>query len=223
MKFVIACSKTWCSNIMSTLIDEENLQFTFIDNKKKLTISYLDKLKPDYIFFPHWSYKVPKEIYTKYECVIFHMTDLPFGRGGSPLQNLIIRGHTVTMLSALKCADGLDAGPIYLKEKLSLLGNADEIFFRASLLIESMILEIISNRIEPTEQIGQTTTFLRRTEKDNDFSNVNSLDEVFDYIRMLDSKDYKPAFVEIGEFKFEFNDAIRKKDYIHSKVKISKK
>ncbi len=27
----------------------------------------------------------------KFECVCFHMTDVPYGRGGSPLQNLIIR------------------------------------------------------------------------------------------------------------------------------------
>ena len=47
------------------------------------------------------------------------MTDLPYGRGGSPLQNLIVRGHKHTMISAIKCVKELDAGPIYLKKPLT--------------------------------------------------------------------------------------------------------
>ena len=34
-----------------------------------------------------------QEIHENYKCIIFHMTDLPFGRGGSPLQNLISRNQ----------------------------------------------------------------------------------------------------------------------------------
>ena len=62
--------------------------------------------------------------------MIFHMTDVLYGRGGSPLQNFIIRGHKETKLTAMKCVKELDAGPVYLKEFLSLLGNAEEIYMR---------------------------------------------------------------------------------------------
>ncbi len=34
---------------------------------------------------------MPREIFENWACVVFHMTDLPYGRGGSPLQNLIVR------------------------------------------------------------------------------------------------------------------------------------
>ena len=53
------------------------------------------------------------------------MTDLPFGRGGSPLENLILRGHTSTVISAIKCAPELDSGDIYLQKPLSLYGSAE--------------------------------------------------------------------------------------------------
>ena len=56
------------------------------------------------------------------------MTDLPYGRGGSPLQNLIMMGKRNTKLTAFKCVKKLDSGPIYLKKKLSLDGNLEEIF-----------------------------------------------------------------------------------------------
>ena len=72
-------------------------------------------LKPRYVFFPHWSWKVPDDILGATECVCFHMTDVPFGRGGSPLQNLIVRGHTETRVSALRMVSEPDAGPVYMK------------------------------------------------------------------------------------------------------------
>ena len=71
------------------------------------------------------------------------MTDLPYGLGGSPLQNLIHRGHTSTMLTALRCSAGLDAGDVYLKQPLSLHGSAEEIFLKADGLIEQMIEHIV--------------------------------------------------------------------------------
>jgi methionyl-tRNA formyltransferase len=68
---------------------------------------------PRYVFFAHWSWKIPRAVYEAHECVIFHMTDVPFGRGGSPLQNLISRGIYETKLSALRCVEEMDAGPVY--------------------------------------------------------------------------------------------------------------
>jgi methionyl-tRNA formyltransferase len=44
------------------------------------------------------------------------MTDLPFGRGGSPLQNLISRKIYNTKLSAIRVVKELDAGPVFLKK-----------------------------------------------------------------------------------------------------------
>ena len=52
----------------------------------------------------------------------FIWTDLPYGRGGTPLQNLILRGHQNTKLSAFKLVDEMDAGPIYLKADLFFRG-----------------------------------------------------------------------------------------------------
>jgi len=43
------------------------------------------------------------------------MTDLPFGRGGSPLQNLIERGIKKTKISAIKVDGGIDTGDIFFK------------------------------------------------------------------------------------------------------------
>ena len=61
------------------------------------------------------------------------MTDLPYGRGGSPLQNLIVRGHNDTMISAKESVKKILIQGWWLPKKpLSLLGSAEEIFIRAN-------------------------------------------------------------------------------------------
>jgi methionyl-tRNA formyltransferase len=135
------------------------------------------------------------------------MTDLPYGRGGSPLQNLIVRGHTETKISALRVVKELDAGSIYLKKDLSLSGSADEIFNRANTAIEGMISEIISKNIEPKPQEGEIVKFKRRKPEDGNIGELEDLEKAFDYIRMLDAEGYPHAFIETANLKFEFTNA----------------
>jgi len=114
-----------------------------------LTPEAVAAIDPQLIFVPHWSHWIPETIWGSWPTVIFHMTDLPYGRGGSPLQNLIQRGHSSTVLTALLCGEGLDAGDVVLKQPLSLHGSAEEIFLRADALIEQMIERIVREDPRP--------------------------------------------------------------------------
>lgn len=178
---------------------------------------------PRYVFFPHWSWKIPASIYEGFECVIFHMTDLPFGRGGSPLQNLIVRGISETQLTALRCVADLDAGPIYMKRPMSLFGTAEEILLRASKLTEEMIESIVSEQPTPQPQVGEPTIFRRRAPHEGDLAELDDLEKVFDYIRMLDDDGYPSAFLETAHFKLEFRRASLKQNSVIADVKISKR
>jgi methionyl-tRNA formyltransferase len=190
---------------------------------QELTFSCLEKLNPEYIFFPHWSWLIPKDIFFQFECVIFHMTDLPYGRGGSPLQNLIVRGNLETKLTALKCVSELDAGPIYMKRDLSLQGTAEEILQRASTTIEEMIVEILKSHPAPVLQCGEVVEFKRRQPKDGDISELVELSKVFDFIRMLDAEGYPHAFLATSHLHVEFMDAHLTDEYLEAMVRIRKK
>ena len=113
-----------------------------------------------YVFVPFWSWYIPPEIYEKWECIIFHMTDLPYGRGGSPLQNLIATGHKDTMISAIRCVKEIDAGPIYMQMPLMLEGTADEIYDDADRIIRKLMIPYIE-RVRPAfvTQTGPVTYF----------------------------------------------------------------
>ena len=127
MKFIIATLKSWNIELAKILKEQVLIkhEMIIIEDKKDLKFDKIKSFNPDYIFFPHWSYLIPKEIYENYICIVFHMTDLPFGRGGSPLQNLIVRGIKETKISAIRVEEEIDSGPVYLKEYLSLSGSAE--------------------------------------------------------------------------------------------------
>tara|TARA_Y100000748_G_C15497290_1_gene488647 strand:- start:1396 stop:2028 length:633 start_codon:yes stop_codon:yes gene_type:complete len=199
-----------------------NEDFILLDSHRDLTKEKITSIDPKYIFFPHWSNIIKEEIYSHYNCIVFHMTDLPYGRGGSPLQNLIVKGHKKTMISAIKCEAGLDTGPVYLKKPLNLEGSAKDIFNRSTSVIQEMIISIIKNNYKPKPQVGKVVNFKRRKPSDGDWSKVKSLEEVYNFIRMLDSEDYPSAFVNIGEFKLEFSEAIKSSTTLKATVVISK-
>ena len=221
MSYVIAYNRPWCKSLGKNLEKKIGKNFFIIDSKKDLNEAYLNTINPEYIFFPHWSYIIPEEIYANYDCIIFHMTDLPYGRGGSPLQNLIIRKHSETMISAIKCSSEIDAGPVYLKKPLSLKGSAEEIYINANHIIEDMIIEILDTNPIPEKQKGEIVNFKRRNPEQGDLSDTVSLDEVYDYIRMLDAEGYPPAFIRIGDYKLEFSSASRKVSAVIADVRIT--
>lgn len=223
MKYVIASSRVWSENLTEQLADTTGREFVLIKDKEELTFERLEKLQPRYVFLPHWSYIIPKEIYENFECIIFHMTDLPYGRGGSPLQNLIARGIYETKVSALRCEAELDAGPVYMKYPLSLYGTAEEIYIRAGRIIETMIVEMVSHEPAPTPQQGEAVCFSRRKPRDSDISKLTELEQTFDYIRMLDAEGYPQAFLETDNLRFEFQRPSLKQGKIIADVIITKK
>lgn len=214
MVHLIVSNRHWNENMPARVSSATGHQFHYIGNKDDFTLDKIRKLCPRYIFLPHWSYIIPSDIYDNFECVVFHMTDLPFGRGGSPLQNLIASGIYETKISALRCEKNIDAGPVYLKENLSLYGDAEEIYLRAGKIIEKMIAEIALNNPQPSPQEGDIACFERRRPSDGDISSLRNLDEVFDYIRMLDADGYPKAFLETRNLRFEFQRSSLK----HGKV-----
>ena len=205
---VIVSEKSWHQSMAHHLETKLGSEFVLIDNPKSLKLDYLERLDPQFVFFPHWSYPISENIFERFECVIFHMTDLPFGRGGTPLQNLISRGVTDTKVSALRCTKDIDAGPIYLKHDLSLHGSAQQIFERTSVIIEEMICEMVKGDIEPVDQVGDPVIFTRRSSEEGNLARSQNLMEAYDLIRMLDADGYPHAFVEVGNFVIRFRNVV---------------
>ncbi len=207
--YVILSEKQWNADLAVNLEGKLGGNWHHLT---ELSPHALEAIEPALVFVPHWSHIIPPEIFERWPCVVFHMTDLPYGRGGTPLQNLIVRGHRSTMMSAIDVVEEVDAGPIYLKKPLSLEGSAQEIYLRASGVIESMIEEIVRKRPEPQPQVGEVVHFDRRRPAQSDLSGLADPDTVFDHIRMLDADGYPHAFIEGEGVRIELTGASRAED-----------
>lgn len=205
--FVVCGCKSWNKKVFDDVISKLPGTWHYIESIDALTCTALQEIDPQYIFFLHWSWIVPNEIFEAFECINFHMTDLPYGRGGSPLQNLILRGHKDTKLTAHRMSDKLDEGPIYLKENLSLEGAAQEILDRACSLSATMIQMIIASHPEPTPQEGEVVLFERRTPQMSEIPEGLNPQERYDFIRMLDGEGYPAAFEIIDGIRYEYRNA----------------
>ena len=219
MKIIVADSVGWFKLDLTLL---KNLKIKIIKKKSQLTLKKLDIYQPDYIFFAHWNWIVSKNIYHKYKCIVFHTAPLPYGRGGSPIQNLIINGFTSSPVCALKMTEKIDAGPIYAKQNISLHGTLNDIFSRINGVINKLIHKILYSNINPKEQIGKVRLFKRLKESDNEIKKLSSIREVYNRVRMLDHPAYSKAFFKAKGLKIELSEAKFKKSVLIAKCIIKK-
>lgn len=225
-KIIIATIRSW--NISNAErfkeIYKERYETFIFTTKEELTYRSLEKIAPRYIFSPHWSWIIPEDIYKNIDCVVFHITDLPYGRGGSPLQNLILNKVYDTKISAIKVDGGIDTGEIYLKEDFHVgVGSAEEIFSKASdTIFFKMIPDILDNNPIPYEQKGDVVKFKRRTpaESDMEKASLKNINDFYDFIRMLDGEGYPKAYIRIGNYKIKFSDAHIETDRVTGRFEV---
>ena len=206
MNYIVAAIGDWNKKLFNEHSKNFNGEWFFCDNPDSLN-DLLNKVQARYIFFPHWRWIVAENILEDNECVCFHMTDVPYGRGGSPLQNLIIRGHKTTVLTALRMDEGVDTGSVYFKMPFSLNGTAESIYQRAAELSWDMMSQIVSNEQSPVAQVGEVVEFKRRKPEQSQIPSSLAAEQIYDYIRMLDAPGYPNSFIEKSGYIFEFTGA----------------
>ena len=223
-KLLIACSKNWFfdNTEVKKFLKSNKGKIQIISKRNDFSLKRLDKIQPDVIFFPHWSYLVEKKIIDRFKCICFHAAPLPYGRGGSPLQNLITKNFKHMPIYALKMTKNIDAGDIYLKQNLSLKGDLNDIFNAMALKILKMIKIILKKKIKPKKQSGNVLYFKRLKKSNSEITTEKSLNQIYDKIRMLDSDYYPRAFIKIGKFKVIFFKSVKRKNMIQCHAKIIK-
>ena len=203
MKYLFCAYRRWALELHKKLA-KKHKGMRLLNKPKKLTYSYVRKLNPDFIFFPDWSWIVPHEIFSNFNCVCFHESNLPKFRGGSPIQNQIIRGITKTKTTAFLMNEGLGEGDVLLQRDLSLKGSLDEIFARMIKNDFEMINLIIAGQFKRRKQSGKSTLYKRRKPEQSELKHLNySKKYLYNFIRML-TDPYPNAFIRIGKRKIVF-------------------
>ena len=205
MTYLFCAYRDWAKELYK-LLSKRHKNMILVKNPKQLTVNYVEKINPKFIFFPDWSWIVPNKIVENFRCVCFHESDLPKFRGGSPIQNQIIRGVKKTKTTAFLMNDKIDSGDLLLKKSLSLEGTLDEIFQRMKENDYEMINTIIKGNFKIQKQKGVPTYYKRRKPEESELNLNKSKEYVYNFIRML-SDPYPNAFVKIGKHKIAFKSA----------------
>lgn len=202
-----------------------NKNFFFIEKKSSFNLRVLRKINPKIIFVPYWHWKIKKEILKKYLCIGFHTSPLPYGRGGSPIQNQILLNKRNSEICAIKYNNTIDGGEVYSRKKISLEGSANIIFEKIFFEIKGMIFKFIKKLPSPKKQKGKVVIFKRRKSAQSEIKDISKLRKLYNFIRMLDLdfNNFPKAYIINDYYKFIFSNVKFNKEYLDCNVKIIKK
>lgn len=210
MVYLFCAYRKWALDLYKKLSETHKKNIILLKSPKKLTYRQVRKINPELIFFPDWSWIVPKQIVEDFKCVCFHESNLPKFRGGSPLQNQIIRDIKKTKSTAFFMTHKLDDGDIILQKDLSLEGTLSDVFERMKKNDYEMINKIIKGEFKIRKQKGKQTIFKRRKPEQSELKNLDhSKKYLHNFIRMLEIP-YPNAFIKIGNRKIVFKSAMLK-------------
>jgi methionyl-tRNA formyltransferase len=171
------------------------------------------------VFFPHYSKRVNVEDFPNVTLIGFHTGSLPKDRGGSPVQNKILKKEYLTEVSAIKLESELDSGAIYTQREIDLsVGNIEEILRKISILISSMMIEIATSDLVPKPQPDFSEMNNRLQQSDSELPNIADMQEIFDRVRMVDGLDYPRAFIDQGNYRIYFSNAVKEGNRITAKA-----
>ena len=135
--------------------------------------------------------------------VVIHASDLPKGKGFSPLQWQILEGKDSIVLTALEAADAVDAGPIYFKRVMRL--NGTELYKELREKLAWTIIEMASylvdnvDSLKPVKQEGEESFYPKRTNVDDMLDPNKSILEHFNHFRIADNENFPLYFYHKGE------------------------
>lgn len=131
--------------------------------------------------------------------LVVHASDLPKGRGWSPLTWQILEGKDRVVVTLFEAVEELDAGQIYLQHELSFEGHelVDELREQLDAATRALVLRFVQSwpDVTPREQRGEPSFYPRRRPADSRLDIDRPLRESFALLRVVDNDRY-PAFFE---------------------------
>jgi pseudaminic acid synthase len=145
--------------------------------------------------------------------LVAHASDLPAGRGFSPLTWQVLEGRNQIPLCLLEAAEGVDEGPVVFRDTMTFEGHEllDELHERLGRAQVDLALRYMAADAPPVgvAQTGEGSVYPRRGPKDSRLDADAPLATQFDLLRTVDNAKY-PAFFEARGHRYRL--AIEKAD-----------
>ncbi len=136
---------------------------------------------------------------------VTHASDLPKGRGWSPVVWGVLRGEKAITVSLIEAADPVNSGRVYgkFRSKLAKTDLWDDINAKLAKLIVRCLNHVVRNpNAKPRAQKGKPTIYRRRRSDDSRIDPNQSIASQFDLLRVCDAERF-PGFFELYGQRFE--------------------
>lgn len=137
--------------------------------------------------------------------LVVHESDLPKGKGWSPMTWQVLEGLNKIVVSLFEASTSVDSGVIYDKTTVDLEGHEliDDIRKLQAKSTFKLILNFINNYpyIDKYDQNGEESYYPKRTEKDSELNVSKTIKEQFNLLRVCDNERY-PAFFYLNNKKY---------------------
>jgi methionyl-tRNA formyltransferase len=147
------------ASVIGQLAAEYNIPvFTPKTLKTAEVQAQIAEIEADIIIVVAYGFIIPKTILEnkRYGCLNIHPSQLPKFRGAAPLQHTILNGELDTAVCIMQMDEGLDTGPIILKQQFALPADIDlpTLHDQCSHLGAKLLLQVLDN-IETLPRIPQ--------------------------------------------------------------------
>ena len=202
---ILSDRQSWLNNYLYDLV------LAWIhDGHRVLWTHQIEELQPgDLCFYLSCGQIVPGKVLAQFRNnLVVHESDLPRGKGWSPLTWQILEGKNHIPVTLFEAVDQVDSGDIYLQEWLEFKGHEliDELRQAQAAATLRLCRDFVKRYPEVLQsakpQIGQGSFYLRRSPTDSKLDGDRPLAEQFNLLRIVDNEKY-PAFIEICNSKYK--------------------
>ena len=159
----------------------------------------------DLCFYLSYGQIVRSAVLDKYKNnLVVHESDLPHGKGWSPLTWQILEGRTRIPVTLLEAVERVDSGQIYAQKWIDFEGHELLEDLRRNQADASVglcvdyISKYPSNSSTGKPQVGTETFYSRRRPENSELDPDKSISEQFNLLRVVDNQRYPAYFVKCG-------------------------
>ncbi|MGG1514725.1 methionyl-tRNA formyltransferase [Paenibacillus oryzisoli] len=158
------------------------------------SVERLRELKPDLIVTAAYGQILPKAVLElpQHGCINIHASLLPKYRGGAPIHHAVIQGESVTGVTIMYMAAGLDTGDMIAKVELPILDTdtTGTLFEKLSVagadLLKRTLPDLLAGRIQAVPQVEAEAIYSPNISREDELLNWSRTSrELWNHIRGL--------------------------------------
>lgn len=139
--------------------------------KDEASLSALAALQADIMVVVAYGILLPKTVLDtpKYGCINVHGSLLPRWRGAAPIQRAIWAGDTTTGVTIMQMDEGLDTGPMLLKDEIDITHNetSASLYARLAQKAPTTLVKALDTfeQLKPTHQDNASASYAKKLSK----------------------------------------------------------